>query len=77
MKNQKAVPNENKAVATGFKEDSEETDVRAVIEETILVTGMTEVGYTIGYPAIPITHAFVEFWNNKIRDRCVRSANIQ
>ena len=63
------VPNENKAVATGFKEDSEEADVKAVTEETIRRTGMKDTEYTIDCPAIPITHAFVEFRDKKTRDR--------
>ena len=33
--------------------------------------------YAIDFPAIPITHAFVEFQNMKIRDRYVRSANMR
>ena len=37
---------------------------------------MTEE-YTIDCPAIPITHASVEFQNMKIRDRYVRSANMR
>ena len=32
--------------------------------------------YAIDCPAIPITHAFVEFQNMKIRDRYLRSANV-
>ena len=68
---------ENKAMATRFKEDSEEKEAEAVTEETIRVTGMKEVEYTIDCPAIPITHAVVEFQNTKIRDRNVRSANKQ
>ena len=73
----RTVPIENKAVATGFKEGSEEKDVKAAIEQTIRVTEMKEVEYTIDCPAIPITHAFVEFQNMKIRDRYVRSASMQ
>ena len=55
----------NRAVATGIKEDSEERDVEEVIEGTIRATGMKEVEYTIDCPAIPITHAFVEFRDKK------------
>ena len=60
-----------------IQKDSEEKDVRAVMEETIRVTGMKEVEYSIDCAAIPITRASVEFRNSKIRDRYVRSANMQ
>ena len=71
------VPFEHKAVATGFKVDSDEKEVKAMIEETIRVTGVKEVEYTIDCPAVPITHAFVDFQNTKTRDRYVRSENMQ
>ena len=71
------VPIECKAVAHGFKDDSQEKDVKAVVEKSIKATGMKDVEYTIDCPAIPITHAFVEFQNMKIRDRYVRSASMQ
>ena len=73
----RGAPIENKAVATGFKEDSEEKNVKAVIEESTRVTGVKEVEYTIDCPAVPITHAFLDFQNTKTRDRYVRSANMQ
>ena len=50
--------------------------MKSVIEESIKATGMKEE-HTVDCPAIPITHAFVEFQNMKIRDRYVRSANIR
>ena len=75
--NPRTVPIECKAVAYGFREDSQEKDVKAVVEKTIKATGMKGVEYTIDCPAIPITHAFVEFQNMKIRDRYVRSASMQ
>ena len=75
--NPRTVPIECKAVAHEFKVDSEEKDVKAVLQETIKATGMKEVTYTIDCPAIPITHAFVDFQNMKIRDRYVRSASMQ
>ena len=53
-----------------------EEDVKSVIEASIKATGMKEE-YTIDCPAIPITHAFVEFQNMKIRDRHVRSASMR
>ena len=75
--NPRTVPVEYKAVAHGFKVDSEEKDVRTVIEESVKATGMKEITYTIDCPANPITHAFVEFQNMKIRDRYVRSASMR
>ena len=71
------VPIEHKAVATGFKEDSDEKEVKAMIEETIKVVGMKEEKYTIDCPATPLTHAFVEFQSERTRDRYVRSANLR
>ena len=75
--NPKAVPIERKAVLHGFKEDSREEDVKAVVENSIKATEMKDVEYTIDCPAKPITHVFVEFQNMKIRDRYVRSAGMQ
>ena len=69
------VPIECKAVLHGFKAESKE-EVKSVIEDSIKATGMKEE-YTIDCPAVPITHACVEFQNMKIRDRYVRSANIR
>ena len=69
------VPIECKAVLHGFKAESKEEKVKSVIVDPIEATGMTEEN-TIDCPAIPITHAFVEFQKMKIRDRCVRSANM-
>ena len=60
----------------GCTAESREKDVKSVIEESIKATGMREE-YTIDCPALPITHAFVEFQNMKIRDKYVRSANIR
>ena len=44
------VPNENKAVATGFKGDSVEEDAKAVIEKAIAMSGIKGVEYTIKCP---------------------------
>ena len=57
--NPRTVPIEYKAVVHGFKDDSKEEDVKAVVEESIKATGMKDVEYTIDCPAIPITHVFV------------------
>ena len=75
--NPRTVRVECKAVAHGFKVDSEERDVRILIEESTKATGMKDVTYTIDCRAIPIAHAFVEFQNMKIRDRYVRSASMR
>ena len=60
-KNPQTVPIEGKAVAHGLKDDSEEKDVKIVVEKSIIATGMKDVECTIDCPAISITHAFVEF----------------
>ena len=75
--NPRTVPIECKAVAHSFKDDSKEEDVKEVVGKTIKTTGMKDVESSIDCPAIPITHVFVEFQNMKIRDRYVRSANMQ
>ena len=59
--NPQTVPIEYKAVVHGFKEDSKEEEVKAVVEKSIKAMGMKDVEYTIDCPAIPITHVFVEF----------------
>ena len=43
--NIRTVPIECRAVGHGFKEDSEEKDVKAVLEKTIKATGMKEVEF--------------------------------
>ena len=60
----------------GFQAETKEEKVKSVIVDPVKATGMTEE-YTIDCPAIPITHAFVEFQNMKIRDRYVRSVNMR
>ena len=66
---------ENKAVATRFKEENDENEVKAMTEETIRAVKMKDMEYTIDCPAIPITHAFIEFQSDRIRDRYVRAAS--
>ena len=70
------VPTDCKAVLHGFKTESKEQDVKAVVMESNKATGMREE-YTVDYPAIPITHVFVEFEDTRTRDRFVRSANMR
>ena len=65
-----------KAVLHGFKTDSKEQDVKAIVMESIKATGMKEE-LRVDFPTIPITHAFVEFQDTRTRDRFVRSANIR
>ena len=48
-----------------------------MIEETVRVVGMKDVEYTNDCPATPITHAFVEFQSERIRDRYVRAASLR
>ena len=69
-------PTNRKAVLHGFKSESKEQDVKAIVIESIKATGMKEE-HTLNYPAIPITHVFVEFEDTRTRDRCVRSANMR
>ena len=73
---ERTVPIDCKAVLHGFMAESKEDHVKSVIEDSIEATGMKQE-YTIDCPSIPITHAFVEFQNTKIRDRYVRSANMR
>ena len=70
------VPTECKAVLHGFKTESKEQDVQAIIMESIKATGMKEE-HTVDFPAIPITHVFVEFQDTRTRDRFDRSANMR
>ena len=65
--NEKArrTPDENKAVVTGFKEDSDETEVRILLEKSTDVSGMKKAEIVIKCPAKPITHAFLEFEDNE------------
>ena len=68
---------ENKAVVTGFKEDSDETEVRILLEKSTDVSGMKKAEIVITCRAKPITHAFQEFKDNDQRDKYGRSANMQ
>ena len=67
---------ECRAVLHGFKTESREEDVKAIVIQIIKATGMRE-DYTVDFPAIPITHAFVEFQDTRTRDRFVRSDNMR
>ena len=69
-------PTSRKAVLHGFKPDTKEQEVRALVTKVIGDTGMKEE-HMVDYPAIPITHVFVEFEDTRIRDRFVISANMR
>ena len=69
-------PTSRKAVLHGFKPDAKEQEVGTLVTKVISDTGMKEE-HLVDYPAIPITHVFVEFEDTRIRDRFVRSANMR
>ena len=58
------------------KTESKEQDVKAIVMESINATAMKEE-HTVDYPAIPITHVFVEFEDTRTRDGFDRSANMR
>ena len=64
-----------KAVIHGFKREAKENELKSLVTKIISDTGMKEEHF-IDYPAIPITHAFIEFKERRIRDKFVRSANM-
>ena len=69
-------PTDCKAVLHGFKTESKEQDVKAIVMESIKATGMKEE-HTVDYLAIPIIHVFVAFEDTRTRDRFVRSTNMR
>ena len=69
-------PTDLKAVIHGFKQEAKEQEVKRIVAKIISETGMKEK-HLIDYPAIPLTHVFVEFEDKRIRDRFVRSASMQ
>ena len=69
-------PTDLKAVIHGFKPEAKEQEVKRTVAKIISETGMKEK-HLIDYPAIPLTHAFVEFEDKRIRDRFVRSASMR
>ena len=60
----------------GFKQEAKEQEVKRTVGKIISETGMREK-HLIDYPAIPLTHVFVEFEDKIIRDRFVRSASMR
>ena len=50
--------------------------MKAIVMQVIKATGMREE-HTVDFPAIPITHVFVEFQDTRTRDKFVRSANMR
>ena len=69
-------PTELKAVIHGFKQEAKEQEVKRIVAKITSETGMKEKHW-IDYPAIPLTHVFVEFEDKRIRDRFVRSASMR
>ena len=69
-------PTDLKAVIHGFKQETKEQEVKRIIAKITSETGMKEK-HVIDYPAIPLTHVFVEFEDKRIRDRFVRSASMR
>ena len=69
-------PTDLKAVIHGFKLEAKEQEVKRIVARIISETGMKEKHW-IDYPAIPLTHVFVEFEDKRIRDRFVRSASMR
>ena len=71
-----STPTELKAVIHGFKPEAKEQEVKRIVAKIKSETGMKEK-HLLDYPAIPLTHVFVEFENKRIRDRFVRSASMR
>ena len=69
-------PTNLRAVIHGFKPDAKEQEVKRIVAKILSDTGMKEE-HLVDYPAIPITHVFVEFNDTRIRDRFVRSASMR
>ena len=69
-------PTSLKAVIHGFKPDATEQEVKRIVAKILSDTGMNDE-HLVDYPAIPITHAFVELNDTRIRDRFVRSASMR
>ena len=61
-------PIEHETVATGFKGNSDEKEVKAMLEEIVKTLGMKEEKYMIDCPATLVTHDF---------DRYARGANMR
>ena len=60
----------------GFRKEAKEKELRSLVTKVISDTGMKEEHF-VDYPAVPITHAFIEVKETRIRDRLVRSANMR
>ena len=69
-------PTDLKAVIHGFKLEAKEQEVKRIVAIITSETGMKEKHW-IDYPAIPLTHVFVEFEDKRLRDRFVRSASMR
>ena len=69
-------PTNLRAVIHGFKLDAKEQQVKRIVAKIFSDTGM-KGNHLVDYPAFPITQAFVEFNDTRIRDSFVRSASIR
>ena len=69
-------PTDLKAVIYGFKQEAKEQEVKRIVAKIVSDTGMKEK-HLVDYPAIPLTHVFVEFEGKRIRDRFVRLASMR
>ena len=61
---------------TGFHDDTIEQEVQDILKETITTIGMSMDQIQIKCPAKPTTHTFLQFTDNGVREKFVRSANI-
>ena len=69
-------PNRPESSDSRIQKEVKEKELRSLITKVISDTGMKEEHF-VDYPAIPITHAFIEFKETRIRDRFVRSASMR
>ena len=60
----------------GFRKEAKEKELRSLLTKVISDTGMKEEHF-VDHPAVPITHAFIEVKETRIRDRFVRSSNMR
>ena len=58
---------EHKKVAIRLKEVSGKKQIEVMREETIRIIQTKDMHYIIDYPTLPITHALIEFQNERIR----------
>ena len=66
--------NQGKAVITGFHNETSESEVIQLLEQSITEIGMTIENTRVECAAKPITHVFIHFKNDDERNKYVRSA---